>query len=68
MLRTDQMWYKVGGVVMALAKELNISSEKALDLFYRSKTCDELHNPQTQLYTFSDSYIAEEVIDEMRGK
>jgi hypothetical protein len=30
--------------------------------------CEELHNPQTQLYTFSDSYIAEEVIDEMRGK
>jgi hypothetical protein len=53
---------------MALAKELNISNKNALDLFYRSKTCDELHNPETWLYTFSDSYIAEEVIDEMREK
>lgn len=53
---------------MALAKELNISQEKALDIFYRSKTCDELHDQKTWLYTFSDSYIAEEVIDEMRGR
>lgn len=67
MLRTDQMWYKVGGVVMALAHQLNISPEMALGLFYRSKTCDDLHDPETELYTFSDNYIADEVIAELRG-
>ena len=34
MLRTDQMWYKIGGVVMALANRLNVSPERALKLFY----------------------------------
>ena len=67
MLRTDQMWYKIGGVVMALARRLQITPEKALDLFYSSKTCDELHDPESLLYTFSDEYISDEVIAEMRG-
>ena len=67
MLRTDQMWYKIGGVAMALARKLDIRPEKAIDLFYRSATCDDLHNPSTMLFTFSDAYIADEVIAELRG-
>ena len=67
MLRQDQMWYKIGGVVMSLANQLQVAPEKALDLFYRSKTCDALHDPETLLYTFSDAYIADEVIAERRG-
>ncbi|MBR5083191.1 MAG: DUF3791 domain-containing protein [Prevotella sp.] len=67
MLRTDQMWYKIGGVVMALADQLKISPEQALAIFYKSKTCEELHDPDTLLYTFSDNYISDEVIAELRG-
>lgn len=61
------MWYKIGGVVMALASQLNLDPERALELFYGSRTCDDLHNPETQLYTFSDSYVADEVIAELKG-
>jgi len=67
MLRTDQMWYKTSGVVMALSKRLDISMERALQLFYCSKVCDDLHNPDTMLYTFSDDYIADDVIAELKG-
>lgn len=67
MLRIDQMWYKIGGVVMALATQLNISLVRALGLFYESKTCEDLHNPDTLLYTFSDAYVADEVIAELKG-
>lgn len=67
MLRTDQMWYKIGGVVMALAARLEIKPEQALDLFYNSKTCEDLHTPQTLLYTFSDNYIVDEIIAELQG-
>jgi len=67
MLRTDQMWYKIGGVVMALSAQLNISPFRALGLFYESKTCEDLHNPDTLLYTFSDAYVADEVIAELKG-
>ena len=52
---------------MALARRLQITPEKALDLFYSSKTCDDLHDPDSLLYTFSDEYISDEVIAEMRG-
>lgn len=68
MLRTDQMWYKIGGVVMALAAQLNISPERALSIFYKSQTCEDLHRPETMLYTFSDNYIADEVVREMQMK
>ena len=67
MLRNDQMWYKIGGIVMSLAKQLDISPERALELFYTSKTCDDLHTPETMLYSFSDNYIADEVIAELQG-
>ncbi len=67
MLRTDQMWYKISGVVMALATQLDITTERAMSLFYESKVCEDLHNPDTLLYTFSDAYIADEVIMELRG-
>ena len=67
MLRTDQMWYKISGVVMALATQLDITTERAMGLFYESKVCEDLHNPETLLYTFSDAYIADEVIMELRG-
>lgn len=67
MLRPDQIWYKIGGVVMVLAEQLNITPERALELFYTSKTCEDLHNPETLLYTFGNRYIADEVISEYRG-
>ena len=61
------MWYKSAGVVMALSRRLNISMERALELFYSSKTCDDLHDSSTLLYTFSDDYIADEVVAERKG-
>ena len=67
MLRNDQMWYKISGIVMSLAEQLKISPEQALELFYTSKTSDDLHNPDTLLYSFSDHYIADEVIAELQG-
>ena len=67
MLRTDQMWYKTSGVVMALSKRLNMSMKRAMQVCYNSKVCDDLHDPETLLYTFSDDYIADDVIAELRG-
>jgi len=52
---------------MALSAQLNISPFRALGLFYESKTCEDLHNPDTLLYTFSDAYVADEVIAELKG-
>lgn len=61
------MWYKIGGVIMILAERLNITPKRALAIFYKSKTCEHLHNPDTGLYLYSDGYIADEVIIELNG-
>lgn len=66
MLSDLLLWNKIGRIVTLLAHKLNIPSEKALDLFYVSAACRHLHDPQTLLYTFSDGYIADEVLSELR--
>ena len=60
------MWNKIGRIVMILAKRLDISPERALDIFYTSKTNVRLHNPATLLYTFSDRYIVDDIIREIQ--
>lgn len=66
MLSDLLLWNKIGRIVTLLSSQLNISQERALDLFYTSKTCERLHDPSTLLYTFSDGYIAEDVVREMQ--
>lgn len=61
------MWNKIGRIVMKLSKQLDISPLRALDVFYTSKVCDRLHNPETELYIFSDAYIVDEIIMEIRN-
>lgn len=45
---------------------MKISSLQALDVFYMSKVCDRIHDPEEELYTFSDEYIADEVMLELQ--
>lgn len=66
MLSDLLMWNKIGRIITILSERLNISSEHSLDLFYMSKTNGRLHDPATLLYTFSDWYIADEVIRELQ--
>lgn len=68
MLSDLLMWNKIGRIVVLLSEKLEISSLRALDVFYTSKVCDRLHDPETELYTFSDAYIVDEVLMELRNK
>lgn len=38
MLSDLLMWNKIGRIVTLLAERLNVTSERALDIFYTSKT------------------------------
>lgn len=62
MLSPLLMWNKIGRVVTLIQKDLGISSEEALDMFYRSRTNQLMRDPNTILYTFGDRYLADEVI------
>ena len=62
------MWNKIGRIVTLLAERLDISSERALDLFYTSKTNERLHDEKTGLYLMSDLYIVDDIILELQGR
>jgi hypothetical protein len=55
---------RIGAIAVELAKRLDIEPVRALQLFYESKTCADLHNRQTGLYLYGDLYIADEFIRE----
>lgn len=55
---------RIGQIAAELAKRLNISPERALELFYASKTCADLHDRSTGLYLYGNLYIADEFMRE----
>ena len=67
-MRDTVLWRKQARIIMALAAELSISEERALDLFYSTETCRQLSNPKYGLQLMSDGYIVENVMSELRGK
>ena len=50
---------RIGAISVELAKRLNIAPEKALQLFYESQTCADLHDKSTRLYLYGELGIDE---------
>ena len=67
MLRDSQLWMKIGRVCALLAKRLDISPERAFDIFQNSRTCDLLHDECSLLYLMSDGYIVDDVVRELQS-
>jgi len=57
MLSNVLMWNKIGRVVTRLSEQKGISASSALDLFYTSQLCRDLHDPATGLYLMGDEYL-----------
>ena len=68
MLSDLLMWNKIGRIVTLLAERLDITSERALDIFYTSRTNERLHDEKTGLYLMSDLYIVDEILLELQGR
>ena len=66
MLSDMLMWNKIGRIVTRLSETLDIDTPCALDIFYRSQVCKDLHNPETELYTKGDIYILNNLLNEIR--
>lgn len=58
---------RIGAISLELARRLDIKPIKALELFYESQTCADLHDKSTGLYLYSDLYIADEFIQERQN-
>ena len=66
-MRDNVLWRKQATIIMMLAKELDISPERALDIFYSTNTCRQLSNPKTGLQLMSDAYVLEDTLNELQG-
>lgn len=66
-MRDSVLWRKQSRIIMLLAEELHISPERALDLYYSTKVCQQLSDPKYGLQLMSDGYIIENLIEELRN-
>ena len=57
MLSDLNMWNKIGRIIAMISRRMNVDIVEAADIFYRSKTCADLHDPDTGLYLMGDLYI-----------
>ncbi|MBD5222525.1 MAG: DUF3791 domain-containing protein [Bacteroidales bacterium] len=65
-MRDNVLWRKQSRIIMLLADTLKISPERALNLYYSTKVCEQMEDPKYGLQLMSDDYILEELIEELR--
>ncbi len=65
-MRDNVLWRKQSNIIMMLAEALQIDAERALDLFYSTKTCEQLASPEYGLQQMSDQYIVDNILEEIR--
>lgn len=62
------LWNKIARIIAQLAETLDISTDRALAIFYDSDVCRMLHAPELGLHLMSDTYIVNDLIAELRQK
>ena len=60
------LWRKMARVILLQAERLDVSPERAMEVFYGSRTCRWLHDPEMQLHIMSDAYIVEDIFRELQ--
>ena len=68
MLRDSQLWMKIGRICTILAKQLDVSPERAFDIYQNSKTSELLNDERSLLYLMSDLYINSSLKFEITAK
>lgn len=67
-MRDNVLWRKKSSIIMMLAKELGVSPERALDLFYSTDVCRQLSDVRTGLQLMSDGYVLEDALSEIQTR
>lgn len=62
------LWNKIARVIAQLAETLDVSTDKAMTMFYESDVCTMLHNEEYGLHLMSDTYIVNDIIAELKRK
>ena len=64
-MRDSVLWRKVSSIVIMLADRLDIDEERALDIFYSTKTYKLLSDSNSGIQLMSDEYILEDLLNEI---
>lgn len=67
-MRDNVFWRKEASIITMLAKELGISPEEAVSVFYSTKAAKLFADPETGLQLMSDGYVLEDVLREILGR
>lgn len=67
-MRDDVLERKIARIIMDVSKALDVSEERALDLFYSTDTYRQLVDGSTGLQLMSDGYVLEDALKELGGK
>ena len=62
------LWNKIARIILQLSERLQISTDRALQIFYDSDVCQMLHDPDLGLHLMSDTYIVNDLIEKLRRK
>lgn len=65
-MRDTVLWRKQSHIIMMLAEALQIDAERALDLFYSTKTYRQLSDPRYGLQLMSDLYLLDNIMMEIQ--
>ena len=66
-MRDNVLWRKQSHIIMMLAETLHIDAERALDLYYSTRTAEMLADARYGLQLMSDKYILEDILVEIRN-
>ena len=64
-MRDSVLWRKKSHIIMMLADRLEIDEERALNIFYSTKTYQQLSDPDSGIRLMSDEYIFENIMNEI---
>lgn len=67
-LRDIILWNRIGRISVLLARRLDVSPERAFDIFYETDTCQHLHEERYGLHLMSDLYVVDEIMLELQRK
>lgn len=66
-MRDNVLWRKQSHIIMMLADTLQIDAERALDLYYSTRTAQNLSDARYGLQLMSDQYILDDILKEIRN-
>lgn len=67
-MRDQVLWRKTARIIQLAAEELDVSVERAMDIFYNSETFALLDNPDSGLQLMGDRYVLDSFLRELASR